>query len=154
MPGSGVVYPRLETIKGIYIIGTDGTETFNYPDEHTKNGIAKRTATAHRFKKIVRTMKRLRDELVDLGQLRSKQVPSFLVESLIYGVEDIFFLYDEDRYDRAKRILEHTWEQLNNPLAVWLAMEINGIKPLFSGQPWTVDDAKLFVSRAYARLTA
>ena len=147
---SSILYPSLETINGVYIIGTDGAETLNYPEQHTRNGILKRATTAHRFKKVVRSMKRLRDELVDLGQLRFKQIPSFLVESLVYRVEDIHFLFDEDRYDRAKRILVRIGEQLNNSLSVWMAMEINGIKPLFSGQPWSLDDAKLFVDLAHS----
>ncbi len=152
--GRSLLFPQFETIEGIYILGANGSETINYPSRHHANGIAKRSRTAHQFKKVARSMKRLRDELVELGTLRPKQVPSFLVESLVYGVDDFYFVYDEDRYDRVKRILQRMWEQLENNLWVLTATEINEVKPLFSSQPWSLDDAKTYVKAAYARLTA
>ena len=139
------------TEEGVYILGTGGKEIVNYPEQHHTNEINKRGNTAHRFKKVVRTMKRLRDELVSLGELRSQQVPSFLVESLVYGVLDAHFLVDEDRYERIKRILEQIWANISNPLSAFVQKEINGVKPLFIGQSWAIDDAKAFVQ---ARLRA
>ena len=97
-------------------------------------------------------MKRLRDELVELRRLQQAQVPSFLVESLVYGVADQHFLVDEDRFDRTKRILEQIWERLN-PHCL-MAKEINGIKSLFTGQPWSIDNAKAFVQAGYGRLVS
>ena len=65
---------------------------------------------------MVRAAKRLRDELVTLGQLGSGAVPSFLVESLVYGVEDTAFLVAEDHYARMHRVLRRIGEQVSNPL--------------------------------------
>jgi hypothetical protein len=80
------------TIKGVAILSRDGKWTFNFPDQHYNNGVAKRTRTRLRFKKIVRMLKRLRDELVDTGGLQANEAPSFLIECLVYDVEDSFFL--------------------------------------------------------------
>lgn len=142
--------------EGIAILGKDGAWTHNFPEQHHANGIAKRARTKHRFKRNVRILKRLRDELVEERQLVSKQVASFLIECLVYAVEDEHFLFETDeRYDRALRILSRMGECLNDSNWVTNATEINEIKYLFRlGQPWTVDDAKAFVLAARRRIEA
>ncbi len=140
--------------KGIAILATDNTWTYNFPTHHHRNGIAKRARTRHRFKKNVRILKRLRDELVKSYQLRQKQAPSFLIESLTYAVEDEYFLVEsDDRYYRVLRILYRIIERLNDPSFVRNGKEINDIKYLFHPvQPWSIFDAKAFVLAAIKRL--
>jgi hypothetical protein len=136
--------------EGVAILGKDGRWTHNFPKQHYANGIAKRARTKHRFKRNVRILKRLRDELVNADQLAPKQVPSFLIECLTYAVEDEYFLVEtDDRYARALRILSRMSECLNDSNWIMNATEINEIKYLFRPpQPWTVDDAKAFVLAA------
>jgi hypothetical protein len=100
--------------------------------------------------------KRLRDELVDGGVFKKGEVPSFLVECLVYRVEDGYFLVDQDdRYDRLLRIVRRIHEQLNDQTWLSLATEINDIMPLFGlGQPWTVETAMRFSAAAWNRLVA
>jgi len=142
--------------EGVAILGKDGTWTYNFPEQHHTNGIAKRARTAHRFKKVVRSLKRIRDELVAMGSLDKKQVPSYLVECLVYAVEDPYFLVQsDDRYDRIIRILGRMSQLINDAAWTQRATEINGIKFLFHpAQTWTVDSAKAFIVDAYSRLTA
>ena len=151
--GSGLSAGPFECLEGVIIYATDGTPIRNFPQQHHANGKAKRERTRRRFKRVVRTAKRLRDELVDLGRLRTGQVPSFLVESLVYLAEDRVFLFEEDRYDRMRRVLYHLGECFSDPLWASLVVEINGVKPLFhESQPWTIADACTFVSEALWRL--
>ena len=151
--GSGISTDPFECIEGVIIYATNGTLIRNFPQQHHANGKAKRERTKHRFKRLVRTAKRLRDELVDLGRLRRGQVPSFLVESLVYLAEDWVFLFEEDRYDRMRRVLYHLQDRFLDPLWASLTCEINGIKPLFhESQPWTVADAGIFLTEALWRL--
>jgi hypothetical protein len=142
--------------KGVAFHATDGTWTYNFPEQHHTNGVAKRARTKHRFKKNVRMFKRLRDELVRDNQLRQKQVPSFLIECLTYVVEDGYFIIEaDDRYTRIIRILNRMWELLSNHNWVKSATEINEIKFLFHpDQPWSIDDARAFVISAIDRLEA
>ena len=143
-----------ERFEGVVVYAEDGTQIFNFPRQHHENGKAKRARTRHRFKKVVRAAKRLRDELVAGGQLRAGQVPSFLIECLVYAVEDGYFLFEEDRYGRMWRILYRIGEQLANPSWTSSVPEINGVKFLFhEAQPWTIDDAVAFVLAALRRLT-
>jgi hypothetical protein len=137
--------------EGVAILGMDGSWTFNFPQQHHDNGKAKRSATRHRFKKVVRQLKRLNYELAEL-ELIPARLPSFLIECLVYTVEDINFLYDEDRYDRLKRILGRIGALVESPLLAALSTEINGIKPLFAGQPWTTAQVKAFVRAGLARM--
>jgi hypothetical protein len=150
-PGMNYVY-----VDGVAILGIDGSWTYNFPEHHHVNGIAKRERTRHRFKKQVRSLKTLRDELVQLKHIQPKQVPSFLVECLTFAVEDPYFLVEgDDRYDRIKRVVGRMQELIANPLWTSTAMEISGFKALFgSSQAWNLAGAKAFVDAALTRLSA
>jgi hypothetical protein len=143
-------------IKGIAIFSRDGGITINFPDQHHENGMEKRARTELRFKKNVRMLKHLRDELAAGGVIRQRDVPSFLVECLVYAVEDDFFLVEaDDRYDRLIRVVRRVHEKLDDPAWLRTATEINGVKLLFgSHQAWTADFAKRFSAAAWNRLLA
>jgi hypothetical protein len=147
---------RYVVTEGVAIQARDGTITFNFPDQHHGNGIQKRARTQLRFKRNVRMLKRLRDELVEGGAIKAEEVPSFLVECLVYAVEDSYFLVEtDDRYDRLLRVVTRIHEQLNDASWVGAAREINGVKLLFgSHQGWTLDAAKKFSAEAWVRLMA
>lgn len=142
------------TTEGVVIVGKDGSQTINFPEQHHTNGKAKRERTQHRFKKVVRMLKRLNYELEELG-LISNRAPSFLVECLVYSVEDSHFLVEEDRYDRLRRICRRIQAMLYDSQVATGLCEINDIKFLFHvSQAWTLDQAKVFIDAAIARLEA
>ncbi|GEO17872.1 hypothetical protein MAE02_55680 [Microvirga aerophila] len=144
------------TMKGAAILGQDGSWTFNYPDQHVANGRAKRETTGRQFKKVVRTVKRLRADMADRGIYGTK-VPSFLIECLVYRVEDVYFTWiGDDRYDRVRRVLARALDIVEGsqgalyPLSI---NEINDVKPLFGdGQAWTRQDAIAFLRAALTHL--
>ena len=149
---SGVL-STFDCVEGVIIYARDGTQILNFPHQHHENAKAKRERTRHRFKKVVRSAKRIRDELVTLGYLPPGHTPSFLIESLVYGVEDSVFSVDEDRYDRMRRIFRSIGKQVSNPLWTGRATEINEVKLLFyNSQPWSAADAQAFVTAALRRL--
>jgi hypothetical protein len=133
-------------------LGTDGNWTVNFPEQHAANGTAKRGRTSHRFKRNVRIFKRLCAELAERQQLLS--VPSFLVECLVYNVEDDHFMIEsDDRFDRVVRIARRLRAMLANPLYASNMREINGIKPLFGmGQAWSWRDAVTYVDAVIVHL--
>lgn len=143
------------SVDGVGIRGADGTETWNFPEQHHANGVAKRSDTKHRFKRLVRALKRLNYELHELGAI-NRRLPSFLVECLVYRVENGFFLYeDDDRYARLLRIVNRLKTLLADPEFVEQACEVNDIKILFRPhQAWTISDARNFVDAAQTRLLA
>ncbi|UVF19996.1 hypothetical protein HPT29_002255 [Microvirga terrae] len=139
-------------IEGVAILSTDGRWTYNFPAQHHANGKAKRERTRHRFKKVVRQLKRLNYEIAEL-RLIPQKLPSFLIECLVYAIEDQHFLYQEDHYDRLRRILLRTSELVIDDAWAASATEINEIKLLFAnGQPWTIQQVRGFILAAIQRL--
>lgn len=123
--------------------------TFNFPEQHYLNGVAKRERTRLRFKRQVRVFKHLRNELADVHLIARDRAPSFLVECLIYSVEDDYFLVEgDDRYDRARRVASRLVGLTESEEWIGAAREINGIKLMFGPwQGWQESDAR---SLAYA----
>jgi hypothetical protein len=140
-------------LNGVAILSTDGKWTINYPEQHAANGIAKRARTAHRFKKMVRIFKRMRADMKDRG-LISVGVPSFLVECLVYEVEDSYFLVEsDDAYDRVRRIARRMKEKVDHALVASNMKEINGIKPLWGGgQSWSRPAVQEFINVVVSHL--
>ena len=143
-------------VRGVAILGRSSFGwTYNFPEQHHDNGIAKRTRTSHRFKRIVRMLKRLNYELETRGEI-PRRIPSFYVECLVYCVEDEYFLVEQDdRYDRLLRILGRLFTRLSD--ASWCneATEVNHIKFLFrSNFSWDAAEALRFVAAAINRLKA
>jgi hypothetical protein len=144
---------RYDTVAGVAILSADGRWTMNFPDQHYANGVAKRASTAHRFKRVVRILKRMRSYLTEHGLLTVK-VPSFLVECLVYLVANEHFLVEtDDRYDRVRRIVRRMQTLLANQLVIPGLVEINGVKLLFHPtQSWTYADAVTFINAVVAQL--
>ena len=142
---------RYNTTKGIAIFDTDGGWIFNFPEQHYVNGVAKRSRTACRFKRVVRTFKRLR---ADLPNPDSFHVPSFLVECLVYVVEDGYFTVEsDDRYSRIRRIALRMQAILRDETVCPGLLEINEAKWLFHpSQGWTRTDALNFADAVVAHL--
>ena len=143
------------TANGVGIVGADKSETWNFPQQHHENGKSKRSRTTHRFKSLVRSLKRLNYELCDLGAI-NRRLPSFLVECLVYLVEDEYFnIVIDDRYDRFRRVIERVAKLLEHDDFAAKALEVNDIKFLFHpNQAWTLADARNFLAAANARLNA
>lgn len=142
-------------VRGVAIFGTDGRETINFPHHHQRYGVDKRARTGHAFKKVVRQLKSLRDELVADGTLADGACASFFIECLAYRVEDDHYLVHEGRRARLRRILNRSWAQVNDPAWCNAAREINEHKMLFGDhQPWTPQTAKTFIALAIAELDA
>lgn len=136
---------------GVYLYGSGDSSRriVNYPVQDMDNGVDKNNLTAYCYKRVVRILKSLRDEMSAAG-ITSANVPSFLIESLAWNVPAEVFDLDEDGY----------WQVVSDCLAVLNAnltapsgkdtfTEVNGIKPLFSeDQAWTLDAAQSFVKAA------
>lgn len=144
---------RYEPVQGIALLSEDGRWTMNFPEQHAANGVAKRGRTAHRFKKVVRTLKRMRADMADRG-LQNVNVPSFVIECLVYVVEDEHFLVPgDDRYSRVRRVALRIQQLLGAPQVAARLTEINEIKLLFhADQAWTYSAALTFVNAVVAHL--
>lgn len=125
-------------------------ELLNYPAQHLEMGKQKNSQTDKRFKRIVRILKRLENEMVAKGQI--KVVPSFLIESAVYSVPRERFFSGGTWPDIIREVLgtiyEGTSDNSCDSSDHWL--EVNDIKYLFHAtQPWSPRDINAFTKEAW-----
>lgn len=142
---------NFHAVEGVGILSKEGTKwTLNFPEQHAANGIEKRRRTKHRFKRCVRILKRLRNEMAELGLQDAEPIPSYLIECLAYRVDDEFYLDDtDDHFNRIYWVIRRL-EQMAADLS-WTAQanEMNDIKLLFgSWQGWTSPQVVAFITAA------
>ena len=75
-------------IEGIKYIANDGSVVINYPKEHISNGKQKNIKTNHAYKKLVRIMKHIRNNMADERKINPDKITSFLTECLVWNVPD------------------------------------------------------------------
>lgn len=122
-------------ISGVCFITSDGKFIVNWPEQTHSNGVAKNNRTNRRYKRVVRVLKGLRNEMEEKGYASAKKISSFQISCLAYNVPDICYnqseLYDDVK-TVAKLIRSNTFEAFRS--SMWT--EVDGIKSLFpSDQP-------------------
>lgn len=136
--------------EGAKIFKKDGTSFENYPQQQLDNGRAKNTRTSSRYKRTVRIMKRVENVMVANGSHRD--VPSFLVECLVYNCPDSI-LNRSTWTDIVRGVIVHIWQELQgeeptNNSDRWL--EANECKYLFhAAQVWNRADGRDFANAAW-----
>ena len=116
-------------VGGIMIIPDSGGRIINYPEQHIKNGIEKNKRTNYYFKKTVRIIKSMREELKTNGYTVSSKISSFGLESMLWNVSDNNFnkYYSLGyNFDEVLRWLIENMERFST------FKEANVIKPLFT----------------------
>ena len=137
----------------------EGSKTFknssgsvvNYPDQHLNSGRSKNGRTNSDFKKTVRIFKRIENAMVEDGY--HAEVPSYLVECLVYNCPDTIFAC-KTWTEVVQGVIVHVWNNLkddaepqDNSLR-WL--EVNECKYLFgTHQKWTRADGSNFAKAAW-----
>lgn len=121
----------------------------NWPEQHYKNGVAKNDLTSRRFKRTVRILKSLSNEMELKGYVSAKNTPSFLIECLVFNAHNDCF-----RYSTFKEIVRAVLASLcNNTMTDSTCSEwgeVNELKYLFrSSQPWTREGANQFLNDAW-----
>lgn len=116
-------------VGGIEIRPDSGGSIINYPEQHIKSGIEKNKATNYNFKKCVRIIKSMREDMEKNGYTVSSKISSFGLESLLWNV-------DVSAYTKYPNVLRYTFDEvisfLKNDFNKFDSYkEVNGIKTLF-----------------------
>lgn len=124
----------------------------NYPKQHLDEGTRKNGANNLRYKRVVRILKRLENEMTAKDVIEA--VPSFLIESAVYNVPNDYF-NGGTWTARIRAALAYIYEGTSTDACVasndWL--EVSRCKFLFaSGQSWTRETANDFTLRAWGYL--
>ncbi len=140
----------LQYHQGTRIYPDSGTHIHNWPQQQRDRGNAKNEATGHRYKRMVRALKRLENDLIKAGLL--KELPSFLMECLVYNVPNAWLnnsTYVADMRAILAGIFNAT--MTDDDCKEWL--EVSERKYLFhSSQPWTRAQAHELADKGWNRM--
>lgn len=121
----------------------------NWPEQHYSNGVAKNSQSSKRFKRSVRILKSLCNDMALRGISSAGRTPSFLIECLVWNVPNSIFEC-QSYWTLTREVLAWIFnntlgdDKCNN----W--GEISELKYLFrTSQPWTRQTAHQFVSDAW-----
>lgn len=115
---------------GSAFLSKSGRLIVNWPEETYSNGVLKNNRTMRRYKKVVRILKGLRNEMDDAGYPSAKKISSFQISCLAYNVMDVFYLSD-DLYDVVQGVVSQIWFHALDSSRSGSWTEIDEIKPLF-----------------------
>jgi hypothetical protein len=145
-------YHRYDSIgsqyhRGIQLHADSGARVENWPEQSYENGVTKNEATGKRYKRVVRILKRLENDMVEKGV--NAEVPSFLTECLVYNVPNEGFR-NESYQTNLRYVLAHLFNGTLEGGGAEKWVEVNGLKWLFHPtQRWSETQAHTFLSRAW-----
>ena len=132
--------------EGAALRAENGSVIKNWPKQDYDNGVRKNRNTGERYKAMIRVLKHIRNAMKTSGYSEANNIPSFLIECLLWNVPDSYFnsnLYSKDLVS----ILHYLLQQLPNIDNCKEWGEVNELKYLFRiSQPWTRDQAYSFIS--------
>lgn len=134
---------------GVKLITDNGDHIVNWPNQTYENGVSKNTSTGRVYKRAIRILKKLRNEMQDSNISASNDIASFLIECLVWNTPNSAFSYPT--YTQVIReILAHTFNSTLNDQSPKEWGEVNELKYLFNRwQPWTRQQAHNFLDAAW-----
>lgn len=135
--------------EGMAFDTSTGARVINWPHQTYENGIAKHERTGRRYRKMVRILKRLRNDMQNQGIKAADDIASFLIESAVYNVPDDGFNHSTYTADVRYVIANcfNTTQANGEYQNMW---EVNEMKRLFGNhQPWSREQAHKFFSAAW-----
>jgi Nucleotidyltransferase domain len=137
-------------LSGIGFDTDSGKRVTNWPEQNYDNGWTKHSNTGHRYRKVVRMIKRLRD-LMQTERVAAANIASCLIEAMVWNVPNNLFGHPTYR-DDLRAIMAHCFNATLNDDDCSEWCEVNDIKYLFrSSQPWTRVQAHNFLDAAWNR---
>ncbi len=141
--------PNRSYLEGTAFLTDKGIRINNWPEQNYQNGVNKNQATQQRFKSIVRVMKSLKNEMEGKGDKTATEVPSYLIECLVWNVPDGYF-GNSYYFDDVRNSIIHLYNKTLEPEGCKDCCEINGIKYLFhQSQPWQYQKVNRFLLAAW-----
>jgi hypothetical protein len=126
-------------VEGIRFWSKDGNIISNYPKRHIQNGKNKNKQTNYRYKKLVRIMKHIKNEMVADQIVDGDMISSFLVECLVYQIPDSIIMKSSSWNNTLGASIYYLYNEINEGRHTeWT--EISGMIYLFFGRKWTDKD--------------
>ncbi len=135
-------------VEGIWFMSKAGEEVQNYPKEHISNGITKNNETNYKYKKLVRIMKHIRNEMVDEKKANGEKISSFLVECLVWNIPNSTISGYSTWTETVKQAIIFLYNAIKNGKHNdWT--EVSKMLYLFRNRKWTDEDAKQWLYDAW-----
>lgn len=144
----GSVNPE-KYIEGIKYFAKDDTIIINYPKEHINNGKRKNNDTNYEYKKLVRIMKRIRNNMVDEGLIDGDKITSFLVECLIWNVPNTTITGYNTWASTVQNTIAYLWNAIKNGEHTEWGEVSEYIYLFHSRRKWTATETKDFLYDMY-----
>ncbi len=124
-----------------------GDHIHNWPAQQLDRDIAKNNATGRHYKRMVRALKRLENHLLTLGKI--EELPSFLMECLVYNVPNELFNHSTYVADM-RAVLATIFNATRSDEACKAWLEASERKYLFhASQGWTRQQAHALAHHAW-----
>lgn len=135
--------------QGIKIRPDRGLPIINWPKQHLNQGLTKNNATTKRYKRTVRILKRLENEMVSNRVI--DVVPSFLIESMVWNVVTPTFMTPTTWKGIVRAVIAEAYNDTKDDApAKGRLLEANRIKYLFHpAQKWTRQQGNDFLLAAW-----
>lgn len=128
---------------------SSGRRINNWPEQHYANGVQKHAQTNRQFKKKVRCLKNLCNDMASSGVASAESMASFLLESLVYNCPNNIFTRST-HYEDMKAVIATLWSMTQTDDTAREMIEVNDIKYLFHvSQPWQRSTANQFLFDAW-----
>ena len=135
-------------VEGIKFYASDGTCVINYPKDHIKNGKNKTISTNHYYKKLVRLLKRVRNQMVEEGVINGDKITSFLIECLVWNIPNNIIMGNYTWIDKIRKSIIYLYNEIKeNRHNEW--GEVSERLYLFKGRKWTDTDVFEFLQKIW-----
>ena len=136
-------------VEGTWLISKNGQEISNYPKVHIENGKNKNNMTNHQYKALVRIMKHIKNNMVKDRKTDNDKITSFLVESLIWNVDNTIITIYNTWTETVKETIRYLYREIKNDNHTnW--GEVSEMLYLFhNNRKWTGQDVKQWLEETW-----
>jgi hypothetical protein len=138
--------------EGSRVYPRSGSHKTNYPKIQLKKGTEKNNRTGHRYKRMVRALKKLQTRIVENGEL-PKELPSYFIECLVYNVPDASFNHADDYLADMSGVLMRIYNAMLSDGNGYDWLHVHELVYLFRGDDsWSQADAQALALAAWNEL--
>lgn len=136
-------------IEGVKYFAKDGTTVINYPKDHIENGKRKNNETNYAYKKLVRIMKHIRNDMVDNNKIDGDKISSFLIECLVWNVPNNIIVGSRTWVETIQNVIVYLWSAIKNEKHKDWGEVSERLYLFHNSRKWTESEVKDFLLKMY-----
>ena len=136
-------------LSGVAFYPDTGARIINWPEQNYTNGVARNDSTGRCYKRVIRILKRLRNQMQDEKIVEASNIASFLIECLVWNAPLAAFQHDTYA-DIVRNVIADVWNKTRKDEDCKEWGEVNELKYIFRPtQPWTREQANSYLQAAW-----